>query len=75
MPTRRLAMPADREERNIRAWIDSLQRAVASEMSTADLGRLAGAALGDDDAEVGDPIAMGDPDQKQEDSALELTRP
>jgi hypothetical protein len=67
-------MQADREERNIRAWIDSLQRAVASELSNQDLGRLAGAALGDDDAEVGEPIPMGDPDRQQADKAPEPTR-
>jgi hypothetical protein len=71
---RREVMPADREERYIRAWIDSLRRAVTSGISTADLGRLASAALGDDEAEVGDPIAMGEPGEKPERASLELTR-
>ena len=67
-------MPADREERYIRAWTDGLRRAVASEMSQADLARLAGAAMGDDEAEVGDPVAMGDSDQAKPQAVLELTR-
>ena len=67
-------MPADREERYIRAWTDGLRRAVASEISQADLARLAGAAMGDDEAEVGDPVAMGDPDPTHPKVILELTR-
>ena len=67
-------MPADREERYIRAWTDGLRRAVASEMSQADLARIAGAALGDDEVEVGDPVAMGDPDPAKPQAVLELTR-
>jgi hypothetical protein len=67
-------MPADREERHIRAWIDGLKRAVASDLPQADLARLAGAALGDAEPEVGDPIAMGDPQRSQSDPPLELSR-
>jgi hypothetical protein len=66
-------MPADREERHIRAWIDGLRRAVAGDMPRADLARFASAAMGDEEAEVGEPIAMGDPTEVKPDSPLELT--
>jgi hypothetical protein len=67
-------MPADREERYIRAWTDGLRRAVASDMSQVDLARFASAAMGDDEAEVGDPVAMGDLDAPNPKAILELTR-
>ncbi len=67
-------MTADREERHIRAWTEGIRRAVASEMSQADLGRLATAAMGDDEPEVGEPVAMGDPLDGNLERVLELPR-
>ena len=44
-------MPEDREERHVKAFIDGLRRAVETDMPTEDVGRLAAAALGADDAD------------------------
>lgn len=43
-------MPEDREERHIKAFIDSLRRAVETDLPDEDVDRLAAAALGDEDA-------------------------
>jgi len=44
-------VPDDREERHIKAFIESLRRAVQADLPDEDVGRLAAAALGDRDAD------------------------